>query len=513
MDQTLSQPARAPSTPLASLTAVYLLIPVVFFAWGWLQWPYALATTLLVVAFMFFALRDAWRERPSRAEVFQGLSSLWPALLVVSVWTFFSGIGGFGFQNPDYNSNNALFKGLIDGDWPLQIEFAGQTVYVVYYFAYFLPAAGVGKLLGWGAANLALFAWALTGVLLAFAWFRLVSGLRPGPWARLLLALVFCLAGGLDVIGYYVFNAHPFLWGKHIENWGGLFQFSSQATLLYWVPQQALAAWLLAGLTFATAGDTRLIRSLAMSVAAGTLWSPFGVVGVVPYLLGLAILLLVRKQGKSLFVSPTVEWIIAAAWVATVSLLFISSNEYEFPIGLLWNLAKSRQQYLVTGIVFWCLEFGLLAIVVVVLGAFIRRSRKQTGQPGSQTGLRRTWFGLAILTLSGLLLFKMGFNNDLAMRASIASLFFLWAFVSRILVEAGPCLRQRRVKIAHAAAVCLLLIGSYTGLSEVIRSAKHYHFGPPDPAGVREIATASYTHIVAQRIGQEEAPFFRLLAP
>jgi hypothetical protein len=105
----------------------------------------------------------------------------------------------------------------------------------------------------------------------------------------------------------------------------------------------------------------------------------------------------------------------------------------------------------------------------------------------------------------------MGYNNDLVMRGSIPSLFYFWAFIAQGLVEAVPYFKQKRIEIVHALIVCLLLIGSFTSLSEIIRSVGSYHFGPPDAGKVTTIATASSPYIVAQRIGDKDAPFFRYL--
>jgi hypothetical protein len=110
-----------------------------------------------------------------------------------------------------------------------------------------------------------------------------------------------------------------------------------------------------------------------------------------------------------------------------------------------------------------------------------------------------------------LLLFKMGYNNDLVMRGSIPSLFYIWAFVGWILVETWKSIRRRRVAILHALIVCLLLIGSYTSFSEIGRSIFSYHFGPPDRSQVETIAEASFPYIVEQRIGRADSIFYRTL--
>jgi hypothetical protein len=315
----------------------------------------------------------------------------------------------------------------------------------------------------------------------------------------------------MDGIGYYLFQDNPFRWGEHLENWARLFQFSSQTSLLYWVPQQALAAWLMAGLTFGCLNDPRLFRYLGMSVAAGILWSPFGVVGVAPYVLAVGITLLVRKQARALVAPLPLGMNLAAVGIGIIHLLYISSNQYSFPIGLLWKLAKDRRAYLTTAVEFWWVEFGLLAGCALLLGIMNHRARQANHVPGPGAALPRGWLWLVGLILSGLLLFKMGYNNDLVMRASIPSLFYFWAFVCGVLLETGLPRRTWRTRLVRWLLVGLLLVGSYTSLSEIGRSVYLYHFGPPAVDSVKIIALADAPHIVAQRIGKSDALFFRIL--
>jgi hypothetical protein len=511
----IEKPARpddSPSSavPLAGLTAVYLVAPIFLFAWSWLKWPFALAVTLMAGCFVLVALRDAWHAH-NRTSLWKQLRPLWPALGILCAWLLLSGIGGFGSQVGDYEANNALFLGLVDGNWPLQIAFKGQTVYVVYYMAYFLPAAGIGKLFGWAAANVFILVWALCGILLAFAWFRRMLSVRARVWPLLLAALVFCLASGMDSVGYYLFQGNPFEWGKHLENWATLFQFSSQTSLLYWVPQQALAAWLMAGLTFGCLDDPRLFRYLGMSIAAGILWSPFGVLGVAPYVLAVGITLVARKQARVLFAPLPLGMNLAALGIGAIHLLYISSNQYNFPTGMLWKLAEDRRASLTTAAEFWLVEFGLLAVCALLLDILIRRLHKANKLTGSGDALPRGWLWLVCLILSGLPLFKMGYNNDIVMRASIPSLFFFWAFVSQVLLETGLRLKTWRIRLVRALLIGLLLVGSYTSLSEIGRLVTLYHFGPPASDTVKPIANANADHIVAQRIGNSDSLFFRLL--
>lgn len=495
---------------LAPLTTLYLLIPVPIFAFGWLRPLFAWPTVAVAVLGMGAAARAlvlAGREA-SWGAIKRNLSWLWPALLLVSAWVAFSGIGGLGLQNGDYRMHNALLKALILDPWPLRITFDGQVVSIVYYLGYYLPAAAFGKLFGWRAANAFIFAWALAGVWLSFLWFGRMVG-NPGhgrrSWRLVAVALVFCLASGMDVMGYYCYQANPFEWGKHLEHWADVIQYTSQSALLYWVPQHTLAAWLVAGLTFACLDDVRTFRYLGLAIAASVLWSPFGMVGIAPYLLGLLIVFLRRKQIRALLEPLSLCLNAASLWLAAVHLLYISSNQYEFPSGLLWNLVRDRGEYASTLGVFWLLEFALLAGAVAWLARAL--GRNGAGVAKARWGV----FAWACLVLTGLPLFKMGYSNDLVMRGSIPSLLVLWAFAARVLLDAVQRLKQWRVALPFALLVLLLLVGSYTSLSEIGRSISRARFEPPALDTVKPVAEATYPHIVAQRIGRDDTLFYRFL--
>ena len=67
---------------------------------------------------------------------------------------------------------------------------------LTYYVAYYLPAALVGKIAGWTAANVVLFTWSAAGAALAFLWLVVLS---EAPVWRCLA--IFVLFSGLDLVG------------------------------------------------------------------------------------------------------------------------------------------------------------------------------------------------------------------------------------------------------------------------------------------------------------------------
>jgi hypothetical protein len=158
---------------------------------------------------------------------------------------------------------------------------------LVYNIGFWLPAAAVGKVFGWTAANAALFLWTWIGAALV----GLVLARGRGGWAWIVLLILF---GGLDALGTQFFSvgAYPRLWPpvSHLETWAGDLQYSSFTTQLFWVYNQAVPAWLCLALLF---GDESFS-------SAPLLWSlcfffaPLAAAGLAPFML----LELLRAHGR-----------------------------------------------------------------------------------------------------------------------------------------------------------------------------------------------------------------------
>jgi hypothetical protein len=170
------------------------------------------------------------------------------ALLLLGI----SGVGGYGYQDTDWLKHNAILKDLVTRPWPVVYRLRGEQAPLVYYIAYYLPAALLGKLGEWTLANQALFLWSLIGLVLAMLWFLILS-----RQAAFTVVLLFVLFSGLDVVGQVIARSvvaplRPEIWSilrwDHIEQWSVGWQYSSNVTLLFWVPHQALAGWIGAGL-------------------------------------------------------------------------------------------------------------------------------------------------------------------------------------------------------------------------------------------------------------------------
>jgi hypothetical protein len=315
----------------------------------------------------------------------------------------------------------------------------------------------------------------------------------------------------MDYIGASVFRgARPGL-TDHLEFWAGHFQFSSNTTLLYWVPQQALAAWLMTALVLEALLHPHDLRYLGLSLAAGLLWSPLGLVGLLPYGFVLAIAYLAPARRPYLLRPvPLVAHGLALVLAILIG-LYLSANRFQFPSGWIWQGAADPARLWQLYAWFWCLEFGLLALLLGLVVGLSSGLRRFDLNPPLSAAL-----AVSGLTLTLLPLHRLGYNNDLAMRASIPSLWILWIVTGRVLLGALPAAAQSgsplRLRAAYLLLVGVVLLGARTSLSEMARSIRFYHFGPPPLESVVAMADADRPHLVEQRVGDPEALFFRYLA-
>lgn len=516
---------------LQQTSALYVLLPSLFFAYGWIRFPFS-AITLLIVGGLIITLGvgvvKTFREWISQ-KPFQ--SSLWKPVLAASLvllfWLSLSGTGGVGFQNDDYPASNALLKDLIEQEWPLRAEIEGESIPIVYYMGYFLPASGIGKLFGWNMANAFLYFWTLFGLALAFAWFAQIGrvALANRGIKSLLFALFFCLAGGLDVLGYYLLGTHPFRLHSHVEWWMDFFQYSSMTTLLFWVPQHAIAAWISAGILVDAILEPEDVQTVGITLAASILWSPFGILGTAPYLAVFFVRYLFSSAGRGYFFrAGALLFNLMSLWIGGVYLLYIQANQFKFPVGFIWDSVRYKyratmgQSILTFGLV----EFGMLAaLVLLFLGAgVVSRARlaNGTGLPFWRRWQDTLWqdfqiqpaylviFLLSLAVLGLLPMFRMGKYNDLVMRGSIPSLFIFFAFVGHVVFEASAELRRKLIGL-YVGLLLVLALSFFPAVAEIARSVKSYQVGAPEYSSVR--STASSSHDLLQRSGDEGALFYR----
>ena len=411
---------------------------------GWLRLPIA----ILIVFFIGWVV---WRLFLSEENVKEtesvSIRNLIYILLVTGLWVFLSGVGGYAFQNWDHNWRNAVMRDLVTHTWPVIYSSPehGPINMLVYYVGYWLPAALVGRLLGWNAANFILFLWTWFGVVLIVLHLNLK--LKISPIKAVLLLIFF---SGMDALGALLFpNDYPTLWPpiQHLEIWAGGLQYSSFTTQLFWVFNQAVPAWLCIVLILESNSllFDRQKQAPVLQITQKTfIWSlcfffaPLASIGLLIYL-GIDWLEQIREIVANRFKGIRFELIAASFVIVFISYLFFSSNAAAHERGLQSLALKDV-------LVFFLLEGGILWLL---LAPRLWRDPR--------------W------AVTGILLFIMPFiqlgnSNDFVMRASVAPLFYL------MLWSGDAIFQKRSTSFYRTAIIVVLIIGALTPLYEINRS-------------------------------------------
>lgn len=419
------------------ITYLYLSIPFLIFCMGWLR----LSIALPVVGLIIFVLWQFLQHDQTSQEK-TPLQIIFYVALLAGLWVFFSGVGGYSFQNWDHHWRNAVLRDLIEYDWPVIYSNPdkGPIKMLVYYVGYWLPAALAGKLLGWKFANFILFLWTWLSVFLVL--FHLNIRLKASFFKTTLLFIFF---SGMDVLGTLLFSQdYPTLWPpiQHLEIWSGNLQYSSFTTQLFWVFNQAVPAWLCCALILESNGlpfDKSNLISFDQKIFIWSLcffFAPLASIGLFPYL---CIEWLKGMNFKLLFKNIRPGLLFASGIVVLTSFLFFSSNSAAQERGI-------QSLAFMDFLPFFFLEGGALWLFL------------------ASAKWRDPYWIVTGLLLLALPFIQFGSGRDFVMRASIAPLFYL-------MVMTGEVVFQNTVsRFYRMAFITMFVLGALTPLYEINRS-------------------------------------------
>jgi len=455
------------------LTSAYIILPIILFLFWWTSAWIGVCMALGIVAIIWTQSRKLHNE-----TFFISLKTLGTIAVLTLIWTILSGAGHRGFFNGDFYKHNAIFNDLISLNWPVHY----QHSYLVYYFAYYLPSALIGKWWGWQAGNSALFIWTLMGISLVFLWLFSFINEKKQLW----YGLLFPFFSGLDGLGKLIMR------GKVVNNewewWGRNWQYSGNTTLFFYVPQQVLIGWLLMGMLLYMLVKHKTLPLQIVLLSTSLLWSPFVFLGILPFYF----LLLVKKQ-----YSLSMMELFMSLVIFCVELLFLTSNMTFFvketsANGWLWETEKLlRSWVLVRLALFYVFEFGLFASFIYL---FLFKKN------------RRTEFVVFICSLIILTLipwYKIGLMNDFAMRASIPALYAICFFWIRTIIE------TKRSVLINIIMISLFIISSLYPLILFTNGLIHFSLSSPRYT----LAQLETPKARRQYLGYPNSLFFRLFSP
>ena len=231
---------------IEKLLYVYIIIPIIIFLYFWCK-PIISLPLIIMLCLVFY--KDFRFEKDDIIKIknyfIDNYKEFFILLLLIIIITLISGLGGYFWQNDDHLYRNGIFETLVNNGWPITMAHGGNftsKVIFVYYFAFWLPAASVGKLFGINFGYFVLMLWTVIGLCLLFQMLKKYS-----KKSIFLIVILFFLFSGLDIVEKMIYGADVvdiITKHSHIE-WLGYIQYSSFTTQLFWVFNQAIPAWLI----------------------------------------------------------------------------------------------------------------------------------------------------------------------------------------------------------------------------------------------------------------------------
>ena len=228
---------------------LYMLVPIVLFLSMWLKWYLGIPMAIGLIYGLIHMMKTEYKTDrqiviPYKTTVF--------ILLVVMVYVWATGQGGFFFQYSDNHLRNAIFRDLVDYKWPVIYDQTNNAL--VYYLLHWLIPATIGKLTkSFLLARIALYIWTLFGVVLVLLLLWLILNVNT-VWKMWIVAGVFMGWSGINIIGGVIsnvfglisFDLNTFRWWTNfgLDGQGYGYMFRSNCDQLCSVYNQTVAPWL-----------------------------------------------------------------------------------------------------------------------------------------------------------------------------------------------------------------------------------------------------------------------------
>ena len=453
--------------PLDRLTAaslVYLAVPLALFLVGWLRTPFAVALLFLLC----LAFYVAWRTCYTAFPAFRIGAKDVVLVCVALGWVCFGGAGHVLYANRfDWSMRDAVLRDLTVASWPPGYDIGGSILWFLRSpVGYYLPAALGGKVFGLTMADAFLWLWTGIGVWIFLALLPIQSR-HPGRMGLALVAVL--LFSGMDIVGWVT------LWGfspplyRHLEWWAQIFQYSSNATLLFWTPNHALPAWIAAALFWRHWKTDTFITISPLLLSLLPIWSPFPMIGMLPFYALLVFQVIWEKRVRA-FSLPLL--------CISLLLTFVVAAYLSMDIGNIPSSSAMDDRYFSIFFerypLFVLLEFGVLTALL--------------WKPNRGPVLL-----VSVLVLLVLPFIRFGPGNDLTMRGSIPALAFVCIATLEYVQRAT---KESRVRMI---AVCsVLLLGAVTPLHEFYRAVSFPHWKPSQTRTVMDFSPIPPPHYVGR---------------
>lgn len=476
--------------------ALFAVIPLLIFFFGWLHLPAAIILSVLLGTAFFCSVRQRKPDDGAYMSLHISWGTLAAIIFLAAVWCFLAGQGGFVHQTSDHRIRNMIITDLTLRPWPVTYHDGDNML--SYYIAYWMAPCGIGRgvflltgneVLSLHFSNVCLLLQSTIGVALTLLLTVMITQTK-GKAYPILAVLIFIFFSGLDTIGVALGDQYTrdiAMTTDHLEWWGLYFQFSSNSTLLYWVYNQTVTIW---PLMLCLMNEKRL-KDFAFLAVLAFPYGPFPFVGMVIFCLmrAVGVLSAAAKSGtlrKELQVMLSPQNFLTVLSIAPVFILYFTAN------GMVSNhtgntevTTSFRLHDAVTTTAgtseFWYFWGKYLLFILLEFGIYTAILLVKTKKRGL---LLANAVALAVIPL-----FQLGTSGDFGMRVSIPGLLYICIMMIRLIISEMPEKGEvhslddfARKRTALMLSCFALIIGSATPFCEITREILFtYEAAHPDP--------------------------------
>ncbi len=441
---------------LIAAAYLYMVLPILIFFLTWLKIPLALLFTGVLLCGFFMTLKSYGCNFD---DIYISLQNILKIVVVVFLFVYLSGQGGFFFQYHDNHWRNAVYRDLIQFDWPVIYPETGNAL--VYYIMHWIFPAYLSKLFSltgestFWIARILLFAWTYLGVLIVII--LLVNYFGSGKSGNINIILaVFMGWSGINVLGGIIYNAlgltdfslNTYLWWTNfsLDNQPYAYMYRSNMDQLASTYNQTIAPWIAAILFL----DSRKISDFAFLGLCVLPYAPLPFLGLFMILVIYAIPELLQK-GKKHEYKEIFKSIFSFQNVSALTILVVFFFYFKC------NVAYAAGEKLSGSILYVPLSqygvfriFTLLLFYVLFFGAYALLIYKHY----CKNYLFKIVVGLLII----IPFFRIGVLADFCWNVSVVPYFILMIFVMEYLIyysDIKNCITKQML------GLCMCLTLSY----------------------------------------------------
>lgn len=436
---------------------IYIILPIIIFFLTWLRWYVGIPMAILLIFGLIVLLKKDYFNNNS--EISLPLKHLIGVGVVILIWTWLSGQGGFFYQTGDNHWRNAIFRDLINFDWPVVYPETGNAL--VYYLMHWIVPAIFGKIFGWTIGNIALLIWTYLGILIAYMliiFFIKATSIKK-MW---LVCTIFIFWSGLNVIGLAISDTLGITFNKFglgsAEGWldfnrNGFdysYLYRNNFDFLSQVYNQTVVPWIAVVLIL----ENKKVRNFAFIGLSILPYAPIPFIGFIPIFIAFSLPQYVtwfkNREFKCIIEEtlsiPNISTIFT---VFVVFLLYFRCNvSYATgaggkSFGLFVPIEAFDIQRIFTLLLFYIIEFGIIALLIYPMYK------------------KDKLFWVIIFTLIVIPQFRIGTGRDFCMNASLASLFIL------MIMTLNYLFKQQTVNIRRDLLMIVLVISMLSPLSDI----------------------------------------------